>query len=243
VFGYDEIIDGVRFAFTDRFGGVSSPPYAELNLGSASGDDDAAVAENCRRVASAFEVEPAALVRISQVHGREVHVVGPDAPLPLQPVPAADGVVTTRTDVALCVRAADCLPVLLADPVRGIAGAVHSGRPGLFAGVVPATVAAMRQLGAGPIEVVLGPYVCGGCYEVPEDLRAEVAERVPAAYAETTWGTPSLDIGAGVVAQLAGLDCRVVDASRCTRESGDLYSYRREGPRSGRFAGVVRLGR
>lgn len=243
MFGYDEVIDGVRFAFTGRFGGVSRPPYAELNLGSASGDDGTAITENFRRVASAFEVEPGALVRVSQVHGRDVHVVGPGTELPLRPTPVADALVTTRTDVALCVRAADCLPVLLADPVRGVAGAVHSGRRGLAAGVVPATVQAMRDLGAGPIIAVLGPYACGDCYEVPEAMRAEVAARAPAAYAETSWGTPSLDVAAGVTAQLAELDCRVVDASRCTIESDDLYSYRREGPVSGRLAGVVRLGR
>ncbi|HEU4948314.1 MAG TPA: peptidoglycan editing factor PgeF [Kribbella sp.] len=241
MFGYDEVIDGVRFAFTDRFGGVSRPPYAELNLGSASGDEAAAIAQNFRRVASAFEVEPDAVVRVSQVHGRDVHVVKPGDELPVSPMPPADALVTTRTDVTLCVRAADCLPVLLADPARGVAGAVHSGRRGLFAGVVPAAVEAMRELGAESIVAVLGPYACGRCYEVPEEMRAEVAGRVPAAYAETSWGTPSLDVAAGVAAQLAELDCRVLDVSRCTIESEDLYSYRREGQLSGRLAGLVRL--
>ena len=241
VFGYDEVIDGVRFAFTDRFGGVSEPPYAELNLGSASGDDPEAVAENFRRVAEAFDVRPEAVVRVSQVHGRDVHVVQPGDRLPARSMPHADAIVTNRADVALCVRAADCLPVLLADPVNGVAGAVHSGRRGLFAGAVPAAVEAMRGLGAESIVAVLGPYACGRCYEVPEEMRAEVAARVPASYGETSWGTPSLDVGAGVVAQLTELGCRVVDAMSCTLESKDLYSYRREGPVSGRLAGVVRL--
>jgi YfiH family protein len=241
VFGYHEVIDGVRFAFTDRFGGVSQPPYAELNLGSASGDEAGAIAENFRRVASAFEVEPEAVIRISQVHGRDVHVVRPGAELPASPMPSADAIVTTRTDVVLCVRAADCLPVLLADPANGVAGAVHSGRRGLYAGVVPAAVEAMRELGAESITAVLGPYACGKCYEVPEEMRAEVAGRAPAAYAETSWGTPSLDVAAGVSAQLAELDCQVVDATSCTIESEDLYSYRREGQVSGRLAGLVRL--
>jgi polyphenol oxidase len=240
VFGYHEVIDGVRFAFTDRFGGVSQPPYAELNLGSARGDEAGAIAENFRRVASAFEVEPGAVIRISQVHGRDVHVVRPGAELPAA-VPSADAIVTTRTDVVLCVRAADCLPVLLADAANSVAGAVHSGRRGLYAGVVPAAVEAMRELGAESITAVLGPYACGKCYEVPEEMRAEVAGRAPAAYAETSWGTPSLDVAAGVIAQLTELDCQVVDATSCTIESEDLYSYRREGQVSGRLAGLVRL--
>ncbi|GAA1654149.1 peptidoglycan editing factor PgeF [Kribbella alba] len=241
VFGYDEVLDGVRFAFTDRFGGASQPPYGELNLGSAAGDEAAAIAENFRRVSAEFEVEPDAVVRVSQVHGRDVHVVGAGDELPQKPMPRADALVTTRTDVALCVRAADCLPVLLADPVNGVIGAAHSGRRGLYAGVVPAAVEAMRELGAGRITAVLGPYACGECYEVPAEMRAEVAERAPASYAETSWGTPSIDVAAGVAAQLAELDCDVIDVTSCTIESEALYSYRREGPVSGRMAGLVRL--
>jgi polyphenol oxidase len=72
-------------------------------------------------------------------------------------------------------------------------------------------------------------------------MRAEVAERVPASYAETSWGTPSIDVAAGVTAQLNELGCTVIDATTCTIESEDLYSYRREGPVSGRMAGLVRL--
>jgi YfiH family protein len=241
VFGYDEVLDGVRFAFTDRYGGASLPPYGELNLGSAQGDEAGAIAENFQRVAGAFGVEVDKLVRVSQVHGRDVHVVRPGGELPTQPQPRADGIVTTRTDVALCVRAADCLPVLFADRVNGVIGAAHSGRPGMFVGVVPATVEAMRELGAEQITAVLGPHACGKCYEVPEEMRAEVAERVPASYSETSWGTPALDIAAGVKSQLAELGCTIIDATSCTIESENLYSYRREGPVSGRLAGVIRL--
>lgn len=176
------------------------------------------------------------LVDLSQVHGREVVVAEPGGPRP-----RADGVVTDRPDVVLLVRAADCVPVLLADPEVGVLGAAHAGRPGVAAGVVPATVAAMRDLGARDVVAWVGPHVCGGCYEVPADLQAEVAAAVPATLATTTWGTPSLDIGAGVRAQLAAAGVRVEDASRCTRESPDLYSYRRDGRDSGRLAGVVRL--
>ncbi|MEV8372214.1 peptidoglycan editing factor PgeF [Kribbella sp. NPDC056861] len=241
MFGYDEVFDGVRFAFTDRFGGASQPPYGELNLGSAQGDEADAIAENFRRLAGEFRVAEDGVVRVSQVHGNDVHVVAPGDELPVRPMPRADALVTTRTDIALCVRAADCLPVLLADQVNGVIGAAHSGRKGLYAGVVPATVAAMRALGAEHITAVLGPYACGNCYEVPEEMRAEVAERIPASYAETSWGTPSIDVAAGVTAQLAELDCTVIAATTCTIESENLYSYRREGAVSGRLAGLIRL--
>lgn len=240
MFGYDEVRDGVRFAFTDRFGGASQPPYGELNLGSAQGDEAAAIAENFRLIATEFGVAPERVIRVNQVHSPDVHVVGPGETA-TDPRPRADAMVTTQPDVVLCVRAADCLPVLLADQTNKVIGAAHSGRRGMYSGVVPATVAAMRALGADQITAVLGPYACGNCYEVPAEMRAEVAERVPASYSETSWGTPAIDVAAGVEAQLAELDCMVIRATTCTIESENLYSYRREGAVSGRLAGLIRL--
>jgi hypothetical protein len=133
------------------------------------------------------------------------------------------------------------VPVLLADAEAGVVGAAHAGRPGLAAGVVPATLARMRDLGASVVTAWVGPHVCGACYEVPEEMRDEVGALVPEAVATTSWGTPSLDLGAGVRAQLAAGGVSVVDAARCTRESPDLYSYRRDGLRAGRQAGLVRI--
>ncbi|MEU8226468.1 peptidoglycan editing factor PgeF [Kribbella sp. NPDC048915] len=238
MFGYDEELPAARVAFTDRYGGVSKPPYGELNLGSASGPDADAVIANFRLIADEFGVPAQNVVRVSQIHGRDVQVVGPDDDLPIEPMPRADGIVTTRADVVLAVRAADCLPVLLSGD--GVIGAAHSGRKGMYVGVVPATVDAMRGLGASRITAVLGPYACGRCYEVPAEMRAEVAARVPASYSETSWGTPAIDVAAGVRAQLAELDVDIIDATACTIESPDLYSYRREGSESGRLAGLIR---
>ncbi len=138
------------------------------------------------------------------------------------------------------VRVADCVPVLLADPVVGVIGAAHAGRNGLAEGVVPACVEEMRLLGATHLEAWVGPHICGSCYEVPAELRDEVAAIEPVTATTTSWGTPALDIGAGVTAQLERLGVTVTDVSRCTLESADLYSYRRDGSRSGRLAGVIR---
>lgn len=129
--------------------------------------------------------------------------------------------------LALAVLTADCTPVLLADPVAGVAAAAHAGRPGMVAGVVPAAVRAMVELGADPARIVArtGPAVCGRCYEVPDAMRAEVAAVEPAAYAETTWGTPAVDVTAGVHAQLERLGVRDREQSPvCTIESGDHFS-------------------
>ncbi|MFD5920705.1 peptidoglycan editing factor PgeF [Kitasatospora sp. NPDC058201] len=233
--------DGAHFAFTSRWGGVSTSPYGELNLGGAVGDDPAAVRENRGIAARSLGLDPADVVWMNQVHGADVAVVTERQPA--GEAPAVDAVVTDRP-LALAVLTADCTPVLLADPVAGVVGAAHAGRPGLAAGVVPAVVRAMVELGAEParITAATGPAVCGRCYEVPAPLRAEVAERVPAAYAETSWGTPALDVPNGVAAQLAAAGVtELVRSSVCTLESADHYSYRRE-QRTGRLASYVWLG-
>ncbi|WP_202233157.1 peptidoglycan editing factor PgeF [Actinacidiphila reveromycinica] len=232
---------GARFAFTDRWGGASAVPYDSLNLGGAVGDDPAAVLANRDRAARALGRDPGTVVWMHQVHGREVVAV--DRPWGDRPVPAADAVVTTRAELTLAVLTADCVPVLLADPAAGVVAAAHAGRPGMVAGVVPAAVAAMVEHGARPerISALLGPSVCGKCYEVPAALRSEVAAAVPESYAETSWGTPALDVGAGVTAQLTRCGVRVIDGPDvCTRESADHFSYRRDRT-TGRLAGYVWL--
>ncbi|MEN8653278.1 peptidoglycan editing factor PgeF [Streptomyces sp. 21So2-11] len=238
--------DGAHFAFTDRWGGVSAVPYAELNLGGAVGDESAAVLANRDIAAKALGLDPSLVVWMNQVHGREVAVV--DGPWGADTagtahIPAVDAIVTARRGLALAVLTADCAPVLLADPVAGVVAAAHAGRPGLVAGVVPAAVEAMITLGAQPSRITArtGPAVCGRCYEVPAQLRAEVADAVPEAWSETSWGTPAVDVSAGVHAQLEALGVRDRQLSPvCTLESGDHFSYRRDRT-TGRLAGYVWL--
>ncbi|MET7613886.1 laccase domain-containing protein, partial [Streptomyces seoulensis] len=129
-------VSGAHFVFTDRWGGVSAAPYAELNLGGAVGDDPGAVRTNRELTAKALGVDPAGVVWMNQVHGAGVAVV--DEPWGERPVPEVDALVTTRRGLALAVLTADCVPVLLADPVAGVVAAAHAGRPGMLAGVVPA---------------------------------------------------------------------------------------------------------
>ena len=234
-------VNGAHFAFTDRWGGVSAVPYEELNLGGAVGDDPGAVRTNRELAAKSLGLEPARVVWMNQVHGAQVAVV--DGPWGDSPVPEVDAVVTSQRGLALAVLTADCTPVLLADPVAGIVAAAHAGRPGMIAGVVPAALRAMTELGADPARIVArtGPAVCGRCYEVPDAMRAEVAAEEPTAYAETSWGTPAVDVAAGVHAQLARLG--VHDRAQspvCTLESGDHFSYRRDRT-TGRLAGYVWL--
>ncbi|MGP3771654.1 peptidoglycan editing factor PgeF [Streptomyces sp. SDT5-1] len=233
---------GAHFAFTDRWGGVSAAPYEELNLGGAVGDEPEAVLRNRELAARALGLDASRVVWMNQVHGPDVAVV--DGPWATEAdIPCVDALVTTRRGLALAVLTADCTPVLLADPVAGVAAAAHAGRPGMVAGVVPAAVRAMVERGAEPGRIIArtGPAVCGRCYEVPAAMRDEVAAVEPAAYAETSWGTPAVDVTAGVHAQLERLGVRDRERSTvCTLESHDHFSYRRD-KATGRLGGYVWL--
>jgi YfiH family protein len=230
-----------RRVVTDRRGGRSVSPYDTFNLGDHVGDDPAAVAANRARLARELGVPEDRLVWMSQVHGTGVAVVdGPQA----GPLPDTDAVVTATPGLVLGVLAADCVPVLLADHVTGVVAAVHAGREGVRRGVLPAALSAMASLGARArhVSALLGPAVCGSCYEVPEDMQADIARVAPAAAVRTRRGTPGLDLRAGLEEMLrrAGVT-EVVHDPRCTVEDRTLFSHRRDGV-TGRQAGIVWLG-
>jgi YfiH family protein len=228
---------GVDWGFTSSAGGASQGDFASLNLGGHVGDDPAAVELNRALVASALEVRRDHLLFMAQCHGSDVAVV--DGPWEGEP-PAVDGIVTTATGLALAVLVADCTPVLLVDRVAGVAAAVHAGRPGMMAGVVGRAIDAMSDLGATSISALVGPSVCGRCYEVPETIRAQAAAISPVAATVSWQGTPAVDVAAAVVDQLRARSVAVQWIAGCSRESQALFSYRRQ-HRTGRFAGVVQL--
>jgi purine-nucleoside/S-methyl-5'-thioadenosine phosphorylase / adenosine deaminase len=231
--------------FTDRRGGVSEPPYAELNLGLHVGDDPTAVAENRQRLNPLTGGRP--VVWMDQVHGRRVVVV--DSPLQ-GAVPETDAIVTTTPDLVLAVLVADCVPVLLRGTVAEESGkeagqtviaAAHAGRRGLQVGVVEAVVSRMSALGVQPKTIVadLGPSICGKCYEVPAAMRDEVAGVAPGASTLTRNRRPGLDLRAGLLQQLHALGVGTVHVDpTCTRESPQHFSHRRD-QRTGRSAGLI----
>jgi polyphenol oxidase len=251
--------------FTSRHGGVSAPPYDSLNLGEAAGDGADAVGRNrsLLRAACGPGCQPVSWMR--QVHGASVHRVGaaiaaagpepdpgtvgrPDQGTDDDPAkgtgpPEADAQFTDIPGLPLGVLVADCAPVLIADGQARLVGAAHAGRAGLVAGVVPALVAAMTRAGASParMSAVIGPMICGACYEVPADLRDAVEQAVAGTGCVTRSATPGIDIRAGLRAQLTAAGVPAVTGDlRCTAESPELYSYRRDG-RTGRFAAVIWL--
>ena len=230
-FHQDNRVGWARIAFTD----------ASTDLGRT--DDPASVAAR-ERVASAVWADghrPLRVVSMRQVHGADVVRVGAGQP-PLPPI--ADAMVTTEDDVALVVRVADCTPVVLASDLRPAVGVVHAGREGLVRGVVPAAVAAMvGDEHASQLHAWVGPRACGRCYELPEEMADAVEAAVPGTRSTTSWGTPAVDVGAGVVAQLEGLGVTVHDvgAHACTMEDERFWSHRRQGDRAGRMGAVAVL--
>jgi polyphenol oxidase len=228
----------IRRVVTTRAGGVSKAPYESFNLGDHVGDDAAAVEANRARLAEGIGLTPDRLVWMEQVHGRTVATVdGPQA----EPLEATDAVVTKRAGLGLVVLTADCVPVLLGDEQAGVVGAVHAGRVGARVGVVVEALKAMMALGAEleRIEVLLGPSVCGECYEVPADMQRDVEKHLPGSASKSRKGTPALDLRAGLWNQLgsAGVGKIGVDP-RCTFEEKDLFSHRRQAP-TGRLASVI----
>ncbi|HZI96559.1 MAG TPA: polyphenol oxidase family protein [Actinomycetales bacterium] len=224
-------------AFTGRQGGVSSGDFAGLNLGDHVGDDPAAVAENRSRLATEVGVAPGRLLFARQVHGTGVAVV--DGPWQHGP-PEADAMVTATPGLALGVLVADCVPVLLHAPEEGVVGVAHAGRRGMADGVLDAVVGVMRELGATTLLATVGPSVCARCYEVPATMRADVSRRRPVTASVSWHGTPSLDVAAGVLEQLAPHCWDLEQVRGCTVERDDLYSHRGDGT-TGRWAGVAVL--
>ncbi|MBC9225439.1 laccase [Aeromicrobium sp. 636] len=212
-----------RLGFTD----------ARTDLGRGPAADGSAVA-GVQSLGAALGGRPA-LMR--QVHGAQVAVADPDAP-----TPQADALIVDRPGIVAIVRVADCTPVVVVAPDRPLAAVVHAGRVGMAAGIVTATVDQLRRRGAEQLEAWVGPRACGRCYEVPAQMADDVAALEPAARATTRRGTPGLDIGAGVIAQLQRAGVTVHDLGGCTIEDDTFWSHRRQGDAAGRFGAGVVLG-
>ncbi len=257
-----EVSPGIRVGFTDTgAGNLAFHVGAGGALDEAVSRNRAGLQQELGRRAGPVrfmnQVHGCAVVRVSRadvsgrdvsgadVSGRQRRVAGsgPGPGAVGAGIPTADAMVSV--DAALAVLVADCVPVVLlgeradAGPVLAVA---HAGRPGVAAKVVPKTVAAMRECGAVRIRAWLGPSVCGKCYEVPAQLRDEVAAVEPEAFATTSWGTPALDLPAGVMAQLAADGVLAERVGGCTMEQPDLFSHRRDTAHKrpqGRCAGVI----
>jgi YfiH family protein len=189
---------GADAVVTTRSGGVSSGSYATLNLSLSVGDDPACVLENRRRLATGVGAPPGDFVFARQVHGAGVRVVtqadrGAGAFSLDDAIDDTDALVTTSPEVVLAILAADCVPVVLHDPVAGVLACVHAGWRGTVAGVTAAALAAMRDLGTRPADVTagMGPAIGADRYQVGADVHEAVTRSFGPAAAEFIRPDPS----------------------------------------------------
>lgn len=233
---------GVRAAFSLRSGGASVPPWDSLNVGVHVGDDPAAVAENRRRLAHALRL-PCEPVWLDQVHGSDVLRIDANARPASGERPQADAAVTRTSGVVLAVQVADCLPVLLAGDTAGAGiGAAHAGWRGLAAGVIEATVAAMR---VPPQHLVawLGPCIGPAHFEVGDEVREAFLAVDPgaaSAFAANSRGRWQCDLPHLARERLRALGVtRIAGGEWCTAaDPVRFYSHRRD-QRTGRMAALI----
>jgi polyphenol oxidase len=189
---------GAEAAVTARAGGVSSGPYASLNLSLSVGDDPARVLENRRRLAAALGADPGDFVFARQVHGAGVRIVaeadrGSGAFTLDDAVEDADALVTRSPGVALAILTADCVPIVLHDPVAGVLACVHAGWRGTVARVCAAAVAVMQSLGSRPSDLIagVGPAVAPARYQVGPEVHQAVTQAFGAAPASASPDPPA----------------------------------------------------
>lgn len=222
----------VPHAFTTREGGVSKGPYASLNLGTKVGDDPSLVEENHRIVCRAADVSRDRLYTVSQVHGDAV-VEASSHPV------EADALWTAEEGAAVGVRVADCVPILIADPVGRRVMAVHSGWRGTARRIGSRAVEHLLALGADASRLVaaIGPAIGLCCYEIGEDLARRFADAFGPDVIARDDGPPHLDLQRAVKRTLldAGLREENIDVLRlCTSCDRRFYSHRRDRGRTGR---------
>lgn len=230
--------------FTTRSGGVSGGPYASLNLGLSSGDDEASVAENRRRVLRAFGTDETNVCAFSQVHGNRVLTGEPS-----WFVEEADAAVSSTPGLLLVVSTADCLPILLHDPPTGAVGAAHCGWRGTVQGAAAATLARMTELyGTNPadVRVAFGPAISAANYQVGPEVVAAFREAGFPEGIATPDGTGRflLDVPGANRWQL--LRCGVQpenlwESGLCTYGDPErFFSHRKGAGRTGRHWAVIR---
>jgi polyphenol oxidase len=241
---------GLRHGFSLRTGGVSAEPFHSLNLAGNVGDAPSAVAENKRRFADAVGFDLSRLHEVDQVHGARVVTVSPQhAPETLRSE-QADAIVSDVPGVALGVRVADCVAVLLCSDDGRAVGAVHAGWRGTVANVVGAAVSALAGLGVAPasLHALVCPHIGVDAFEVGPEVVVGLSRALPGVHGlvQTGRNKPHVHLARAIRAQLAlaGLDPGSVEQlAGCTHtDPSRFFSFRRDGKASGRHLAVIVAG-
>ena len=225
--------------FTTRNGGISPPPFDSLNVGSHTSDDPLNIRENRRIVYNYLEVEETHVALMEQVHGKNISIVETGGIFP-----ATDGLITSTSGVMLAVIVADCIPLLLFDPVHNVIGALHCGWRSITAGAAEKTLKIMiKEFGTQPENVIaaMGPSAGPCCYETGEDT----AELFRSASVIRRDGGIYIDLKVELKNRLlmVGLNSRNIEIfPDCTICNEKLYlSHRRNNVNSGRMMGYIMI--
>ena len=229
---------GFLNAFSTRKGGVSPLPSDSLNLAQFKGDSKENVFENRRRFLTAIDAEQATVVTAVQTHSIERLAIG-SLDQAHGPQPGCDAMTSQLRGVLLAIQTADCLPVLIGDPVTGTMAAIHAGWRGTAGRITERTVADLMQLGVNPRNAIaaLGPAACAECYEVGQDVISRYKKEFGywrSLFADLREdGKAHLDIYAANIQQLifcGFAEERIHVAEHCTMHENEMFfSYRREG--------------
>jgi YfiH family protein len=247
-FQFEQLGDGLIHGIFTRRGGVSPEPWAELNLGSTVGDDQARVHENRRLALTTLERNLDSVYDVWQVHGVEVAIA--ESPCsPQSPLMKADVILTNKPVVTLMMRFADCVPILFNDPVRKVVGIAHAGWMGTVRGAVRSAVENMKKrYGSKPSDILaaIGPSIGPDHYEIG----LEVVNQIKQAFGSDSKSLLSMssssmkfDLWAAnhLLLEQAGVH-HVEVAGLCTAcHTEDWYSHRAEKGRTGRFAAIIAL--
>ncbi len=233
--------EGLAHAFTTREGGVSVGSLSSLNLGMQPGENEASLHQNWARVLEGIGAPSAPLATVQQVHGKQV-LSGDEGRGPLAPVGEGDALVTTVPGAMVAVRVADCVPILLAG--EGLAAAVHAGWRGTVQDIARVALQAACEradLAPGRVDAAIGPCIRVCCYEVgPEVVQGLDELGVPRDCFLRDGDKPHVDLVAANRWLLESAGIGEVDVvGGCTFCDERFFSHRREGPGTGRMAGIV----
>jgi YfiH family protein len=247
-FQFEQLGHGLTHAVFTRRGGVSPDPWATLNLGSTVGDDLQRVRENRLLALAALERDPASVYDVWQVHGIQVAIA--EAPRSLEsPYLQADAILTDKPGLTLMMRFADCVPIMLHDPVRKVAGIAHAGWMGTVRGTVYFAVKAMQKhFGSSPADIhaAIGPSIGPDHYEVGPNVVIQIQQAFQSdapSLLPVSVGHIKFDLWAANRLLLEKAGVRHVEVSGlCTAcHTEDWYSHRAEKGRTGRFGAIIAL--
>jgi polyphenol oxidase len=245
-----ENIEGLRHGFSTRHGGAGSTAESSFDLGHAPWDASEITRDNRRRFLSALHLEDMNLATLNQIHSDRFIIIRENCGQ--GNLLEGDALVTRMKGVALAVLVADCLPVLVADPVTRVIAAIHAGWKGILARIVEKTIAGMRHsfgVAASDLIVAIGPGIRSCCFEVDRAV-VDLFEKTcctesmakPHPDHDGKW---LLDLRAALDVQFSGSGINqknIFDVDACTCcNTREFFSYRGEGARAGRMMAVIAL--